>query len=331
MKHGALLLMLLGCLFSPMAHAGANMCQSDADCNDPFMPYCNYVTLTCQHTRSCTSDAECTDPSTPICDQDTNSCDALPVACQSDADCNNPAKPVCDTINMKCIAAPTGSLFGVISDRANGLAKVHPVQVHLLNAVTGSSIVSVANLADGSYEFTNISEGDYKLFFDANGAADAYLDELYFQVPCDGGSCDESAIGDLVEVNEGVNMLQATLGVGYTLSGKVMNELLEPFPEVFLQIFDATGTLIATVQSNNLGEWSKTRLISSDYYVRTVPATTPGYVPEIYDDISCKECDVLATGTPIAITNSDTSSINIVLEPYPEIVFKDGFESSPEP
>jgi hypothetical protein len=246
--------------------------------------------------------------------------------CQSDADCNDPNYPICDTEIQDCVAPPAQTLAGLIVDRADGSTPVHPVEVSLLSPLTGIPTgVMTINKPDGTWFLNPLDQEPKLVLFNATGAASHYVDELYDRIPCEGG-CDAAILGTAVAINQGANTLNYDLAVGYTMSGTVRDEFVNPMQEVLLEIFDDVGKLIATVQTNGLGQWSLSKLRSQDYYVRTVPWTTPGYVPEIWDDKTCRQCDVLATGDRVSIDQADRSMIDFLLEPRRELIFGSGFE-----
>lgn len=252
---------------------------------------------------------------------------SAPTVCQSDADCNDPEFPMCDFDLMACVAEPLQSLSGLIVDRADGVTPVHPVEVSLLSPLTGVPTgVMTTTQSDGSWTLYPLDQEPKLVLFQATGAASHYVDEVYDQVACEGG-CDAAILGTAVAINPGANTLDYDLAVGYTLSGTVRDEFVNPMQEVLLEVFDESGKLIGTVQTNGLGQWSLGQLRSGIYYVRTVPWTTPGYTPEIWDNKPCNQCDVLAIGDPVAVNNADRSTVDFLLEPPSELIFESGFET----
>lgn len=279
---------------------------------------------------TCTSDADCTDPSKPKCNQSTSMCEALPVNCTSDIDCTDPSFPICDLLTGQCMAQPVAALTGTIVDRFDGSTPVHRVTVRLLNAITGMDLGITTNTNPaGEYAFSGLAPGNYKVLFDAVDSASIYVDELYNGVECDDSLCDSAVLGDTVTLSAGANLLNYSLSIGYTLSGVVLNDQAEFLENAILEIYDDSGVLVDNPSTNAQGEWSKARIRIGTYYVRVNRDSVPGYIAEVFDDIPCSSCDAHTTGTPIPITNADNVNINFVLDPVPEEVFEDGFESLP--
>ena len=75
------------------------------------------------------------------------------------------------------------TLSGIVVDAAGG-APVHPVEVDLVHPVTGEELgIGVQNEPDGTYQFSELGPGDYKIMFNAVDTASGYTDELHEDIP----------------------------------------------------------------------------------------------------------------------------------------------------
>lgn len=313
-----------------MCVAPPPICTSDLDCTDPSFPHCNIETGMCEEDPNmCLTDADCTDPSLPHCNPETNMCEAEPAGCSSDADCIDPSMPYCNLATMECQAGMISTLSGVVVDRADSSIMIHPVAVSLLDSTTGVwTGVTANNQANGSWEMYDVTPGDYLVFFDANGAASGYFDELYDQVPCDGGACDPVADGTPFSITEGNNTLDYNLSFSYSLSGTVENDSSQPLQGTQLQIYDLDGLPVGVAVTDSQGDWIYPRIRTGIYYVQTIPSSVPGYFPEIWDDTVCYNCEPPTTGDPLVVIDANIVDIQFILAPLPPPLHKDGFENT---
>jgi hypothetical protein len=147
------------------------------------------------------------------------------------------------------------SLSGSVVDAADGTTPVHPVYITLIDPVTGEfpPRLDTFNQADGSYRIGGIPPGDWKIFFEAVDAADAYGDELYDGIACDGGDCDFSSLGDTLNLSQGENTLDVDLerdppisNLGECGSGDLITRGSFEDPPGYTIRFDSDATAIFT-------------------------------------------------------------------------------------
>lgn len=145
-------------------------------------------------------------------------------------------------------------------DAADRTTPVHPVYVQLLTPGEGDPVggLGAENNPDGTYEFTDIPPGMYKVYFETHGVADAWEDELYDDIPCDGNSCDRKNLGTELLIREGQDILDVDLVARLRLSGRVTNELDEPFFDAGVEVLNDSCSLVDEPRfTNENGEWSK--------------------------------------------------------------------------
>ncbi|MEE4296989.1 MAG: hypothetical protein V2J20_10310, partial [Wenzhouxiangella sp.] len=230
-----------------------------------------------------------------------------------------------------------GSITGVVVDQSDGTTPVHPVAVDLFDAVTGERLLIYTEVSpDGRYEIGGVPVGNYKVFFNAYGEANRYIDELYDGVPCDDGACDVGAQGTVFTVTSGDNTLDMALEPRAALSGRVFTDQGTPLTSAAVEVLDESGVLVGSpVLVGAQGEWLQGVPGPGSYFARTQIGSTPGYQPEVWNDVPCDDCDVVAEGTAIVVGTNDVSGIDFelarpVYEPYDcrarSALFTDSFE-----
>ncbi len=210
-----------------------------------------------------------------------------------------------------------GTLSGTVVDAADGTTPVCSVIVALIDPLTGEDPpgLHAATDSEGFYEITAIPAGDYKVHFNAVNTANGYVDELYDGIPCDNGGCAMDVLGDAITFAEDEITLDVDLERAFLLSGTVTNQLAHPIAGLNIEVFDEQGNAVCcNGTTGELGEWSMPVPQPGSYYVRVDYKSTQSYVPEIWNDIPCDDCDPVATGDPIVVTDADVGGIDIELE-----------------
>jgi len=219
-------------------------------------------------------------------------------------------------------ALSDGTLSGTVVDATDGVTPVYPVIVALIDPVTGEDPpgLDAATDSDGFYEITAIPAGDYKVHFNAVNTANGYVDELYNGIPCDNGGCGMSVLGDVIAIADELITLNVDLERAFLLSGNVTNQSAQAIAGLNIEVYDEAGNgVCCDGTTDDLGEWSMPVPQPGSYYVRIDNRSTQVYVPEIWDDIVCDDCDPVATGDPIVVTDGDVGGIDFQLEPIKDI------------
>jgi len=163
-----------------------------------------------------------------------------------------------------------GCAGGKIVDAADGVTPVHPVAIDLLDAITGEDQQDsgVVNNPDGS--------------------------------------CDRAVLGDIIDITPGANTLDIDLERNFLLSGVITDESDQPINGVLVEVFDEQGNgVCCDATSNEAGDWWLIVPGPGSYYAPIGIRRSQGYVPEIWDDIACDDCDPVGAGTSIEVTDSD--------------------------
>ncbi len=201
--------------------------------------------------------------------------------------------------------SPGGGFQGTVAQAGTG-QPLSGVSVWIFDS-TGWLLASRTTDATGAYGIAGLSPGSY---FAMTVNSQGYVDELYNDIPCPGGSCDVTA-GTPVTVQAGVTTtgIDFALVRGGFLSGTVTDAATgQPLSSVSVRIYNSSGTLFATRASGASGTFSTTAALPAGaYYART--SNSQGYVDELYNDIPCPggTC-VVTSGTPISVTAPATTT-----------------------
>lgn len=216
------------------------------------------------------------------------------------------------TGNVNFVLDRGGRIAGSVTSSATAGALAN-VSVDILSS-TGAYLTSAYTNASGLYTSgSGLPSGTY---YARTWNPLGYVDELYNDVSCPGGSCGVVG-GTPISVTvplttTGINFALAT---GGGISGTVTDASTSlPVAGVAVQVYSATGTWLTSVSTGGSGGYTtSTGLPSGTYYART--SNSQGYVDELYNDISCPggNCSVTG-GTPISVTApTTTTGINFAL------------------
>jgi internalin A len=219
--------------------------------------------------------------------------------------------------------AQDATLSGRVFDAADGETPIYPVDVDLLDPVTGSVTgILATNQPDGSYLIEDIPPGQYKVIFNAYGDANGYADELYDEIFCDDGACDRAALGDVLDLVAGANALDEELAMevspGFTVSGTVTAQVGgAPLEGVQVDFQRITEGFAGSAFTDANGDYSFAVPADDDYYLLLPKYGIPSpYLPEVWPGIYCdfQVCDVFATGSPVNVSGADVSGIDFALD-----------------
>ena len=215
-----------------------------------------------------------------------------------------------------------GGLLGGRVTRSGSLDPIVGADILLYDA-GGTLVTSFETDANGDYGGgVVLLAGSY---FAVTSNDQGYVDELYSNIPCPGGTCDPTA-GTPITVTGGLSTAGRDFGlsVGGTISGVVTDaDAGQPLNGVEVQIFNGSGSLVATATTAADGSFTAGGLNTGSWYARTV---APGYHDQLWSGQPCDGACDPTTGTPIAvITGNDTPGIDFALEVIP--LFADGFET----
>jgi hypothetical protein len=201
-----------------------------------------------------------------------------------------------------------GTISGVITNAATGLPVANvTVNVYRANgAGTGSGVVTDAS---GAYFKTSLPTG---MYYVRTSNAQGYVDELYNNAPCVGGSCPSVTTGTGVNVTAGnaTTGVDFGLAVGASITGVVTSAAGGlPLANVTVQVLNTSGSVVgSSVITNASGVFLKGGLTPGTHYVRTLNAL--GYLDELYANVVCPggTCPTVTSGTGVSVTTGGTAS-----------------------
>lgn len=204
--------------------------------------------------------------------------------------------------------APGPGCYGSISGNVQGPGG--PLEGLIVQAYVaeGASVGIGFTDINGDYLIDLLPIGDYYV---VTSNADSLIDEVFDNVDCPGGVCDPT-IGAAVTVSAGTTTpdVDFVLAAGGGIAGSVTVALPVPGPSFLttVNVFDATGVVVASA-STTAGDYSTlTGLPSGTYYV--VTADILGNLDELYDNNPCPagvSCDP-TSGTGVVVTSPGTTS-----------------------
>ena len=220
---------------------------------------------------------------------------------------------------------------GTVTDADSG-SPVDDSEVVILTA-SGKTAAGARVRADGTYTTRGaVPSGSY---FAATRNHAGYLDELYNEEPCLGGSefCDRThAAPILVAGSSEISDIDFTLSRGGWFEGSVFDEAwARAVGGIDVVVYDSVGDLVSKVTWRRPlladGAFQSCGLPAGTYYAQTDSSVlTQDYANELFDDVLCAgTCDP-TLGTQITIVNGvGTPGIDFQLRFR---LFSDGFEAA---
>ena len=210
------------------------------------------------------------------------------------------------TSHIDFALAPGGRVSGRVINATTGTAFTG-VSVEVYSS-SGNFAASAFTDASGNYTTsTGLPTGIYYALAGFPG----YLNELYNDIPC--LTCVVTSGTPIAVVAGGTTSnIDFVLSVGGAIAGTVTDSTTAAaLSSVSVSVYTSSGSFIASGFTDASGNYTTfTGLPTGTYYAL---ASSPGYVNELYNNISCFTC-VVTTGTPIAVVaGGTTSNINFAL------------------
>jgi hypothetical protein len=165
----------------------------------------------------------------------------------------------------------------------------------------------------GQFLLGPLTPGSYFIKADAYGG---FIDELYDDIACPGGSCSTRS-GTAVQVagNTTTTDINFVLDTGGQITGSLTESTTGyPISSERVVFYNSTGSYVASVYTDSSGSYALGGLTTGTYFMHT---DSYEYRDELFDDIPCAPsgCSSPTDGTPIAVTiNSTTSDIDFELD-----------------
>jgi len=230
-----------------------------------------------------------------------------------------------DVINIDAALEEGGAVEGIVVSAADGTTPIEG-RVQILDP-DGSFVASTSINFDGTYSVGGLLAGDYKVWFDARGGSEDFVDELHENIPCPGLSCNQSMQGDLVSVAAGgTATIDAQLSMGATIQGQVVSAIDGTTPiEGWVEILQTTPNSTDFVENSPIeadGSYSVDGLPTGDYKIWfNASGTDDNFIDELHANVNCPQlaCDERSLGTTIQLASGQTETVSAELSPGAEI------------
>jgi hypothetical protein len=203
-----------------------------------------------------------------------------------------------------------GRVAGYVTNAANSVG-ISGATVRIYDA-NGSFVTSQDSFSNGLYvSGTGLPTGTY---FARTSNDLGYLDQLYNGISCALGCSAKSGTPISVTAGTTVTNINFALQKGGTISGKVTDaNTSAPVPNVFVDIYDGSGSFITNGVSNGAGNYTTfDGLPAGTYYALT--SNSQGYINRLFNGIQCGLLCDPTTGTKIVVTvAANTPNINFSL------------------
>ena len=235
--------------------------------------------------------------------------------------------PVSEVGGIDFALARLGRISGQISDAADG-SPLPFVEVRLSGP---QGTLEVRTDERGNYLAEGLEPGIWKV----SASSFFYQDELWDDLPCRPfcNPADGTPISIQLDTHaQGIDFELDPLG---GISGRVTDAATgEPIRFLPIDIYDSEGQIVGGSQADAEGRYVAGGLPPGTYRAKTF-ALFHGYVDELYEEMTCLDCDI-DLGTPIVVGEGQTvSNIDFTLDPGGRItgrvtnaVTGEGIESS---
>ncbi|MCC7008870.1 MAG: carboxypeptidase regulatory-like domain-containing protein, partial [Acidobacteria bacterium] len=209
------------------------------------------------------------------------------------------------TSNINFALAAGGRISGTVRNATNN-APIANIGAQIFTS-TGVQLSTHNTNGSGVYTTSGLPAGTYYI---RTSNSLGFINEVYNDLSCPQAGCTvTNGTPITVTLNNITSNIDFSLAVGGVISGTVTNAAggaaLTNLP---VQIFNAVGASIGTVNTNGAGLFTTSGLPAATYYLRT--NNSAGFIDELYDNIACPStaaCNV-TTGTAVSVTAGATTS-----------------------
>ena len=209
------------------------------------------------------------------------------------------------TAGIDFALATGGTITGTVSAAGSPLAGVSVLIYASRYTQVGSSVTT--NSA-GVFSVVGLPAGTY---FVRTSNTQGYVDQVYAGVVCARASCDVTK-GTGVAVTQGTTRsgVDFPLVAGGTISGKVTAGNTGAAVSAMVTVYNSSGYSVGSdVWNGGTGTYAITGLPTGSYYLEAEPSSSSGYLPQVYNGLSCgSSCLPVTSGTAVTVTQGATTS-----------------------
>jgi len=202
--------------------------------------------------------------------------------------------------------AGNATLAGRVTDATTG-APLSDIRVTVYDP-QGAIQNSAQTLETGYYTFTNLIEGEYKLYFSAESGFDSvnYVAQYYNNVPTL-SETESISIGD----EDSRTDLDVAMQQGGGISGTVESAATgRSLSSILVKLYDESGKTLATTATDIDGLFSFNRLATGNYILEFNPsAENATYLGEFYGDANSQQDATFVSVTAPNVTDALTISL----------------------
>lgn len=203
-----------------------------------------------------------------------------------------------------------GAVMGTVTDEETGLP-ISSAEITLYHIEEGDYYESYTNNS-GHFTDSGLPAGTYRARASGSYYQEGYYSEIYDGLDCTSG-CDLTTMGTsfTVALNSTTSGIDFTLRPKGTIAGTVTRTLDgQVVTSGSVRVYDAGGW-VASGSITSAGTYRVEGLDAGSYFVL---ATSYSYLDELHEDLPCEEgCDP-ASGTPVGVSASGTTTVDFVLD-----------------
>lgn len=204
------------------------------------------------------------------------------------------APPTTTNFTADLTLTPAATISGTIT-RASNASALSGVTVQLLMP-TGAVALSTTSSASGSFSFTGLAAGNYRL---VTRGTPGFIDLAWPNLPCPAACNGLGGTAISVAAGATVSGRDFALATGGSISGTLRSGPSAPIVGALVQVYDAGGIPVSQISTNASGNYQVDTLPAGNFFVRTQQSL--GFVDQVFNALPCSGyCDVLS-GTPVPV------------------------------
>ena len=205
------------------------------------------------------------------------------------------------------------TVHGRVTDAVTGLGLA---RVGISVSAAPPSLNSYANMytftdANGNYTLNGVAAGQYYLW----ALSDDHVDRIYPDLDCEGyprfggayqsASCPvASAVLLQIMPGQTPGPFDFVLKASSSISGSALTRAgpgSDLAANVIIQLYDSSGSILADIEPDTLGNYTLSDLAPDTYYVGAFGYSYGDYASQVWQNLDCSSSCIPTTGTPIVL------------------------------